>query len=92
MAESGWYMRNEVASYIPKWRSSVYANVDLGAVYGPSTDVLTGKFIAGTSLGMKGQFKSGLFYDVFVGVPLYNQVVIELTLSLQVSKLVYDSK
>ena len=71
MAESGWYMRNEVASYIPKWRSSVYANVDFGAVYGPSTDVLTGKFIAGTSLGMKGQFKSGLFYDVFVGVPLY---------------------
>ena len=71
MAESGWYMRNEVASYIPKWRSSVYANVDFGTVYGPSTDVLTGKFIAGTSLGMKGQFKSGLFYDVFVGVPLY---------------------
>ena len=71
MAESGWYMRNEVASYIPKWKSSIYANVDFGAVYGPSTEVLTGKFIAGTSLGMRGQFKSGLFYDVFVGAPLY---------------------
>lgn len=71
MAESGWYMRNEVASYIPKWKSSVYANIDFGAVYGPSTEVLTGKFIAGTSLGMRGQFKSGLFYDVFVGAPLY---------------------
>ena len=71
MAESGWYMRNEVASYIPKWKSSVYANIDFGAVYGPSTEVLTGRFIAGTSLGMRGQFKSGLFYDVFVGVPLY---------------------
>ena len=71
MAESGWYMRNEVASYIPKWKSSVYANIDFGAVYGPSTEVLTGKFIAGTSLGIRGQFKSGLFYDVFVGAPLY---------------------
>ena len=71
MAESGWYMRNEVASYIPKWKSSVYANIDFGAVYGPSTEVLTGKFIAGISLGMRGQFKSGLFYDVFVGAPLY---------------------
>ena len=71
MAESGWYMRNEVASYIPKWKSSVYANIDFGAVYGPSTEVLTGRFIAGTSLGMRGQFKSGLFYDVFVGAPLY---------------------
>ena len=71
MAESGWYMRNEVASYIPKWKSSVYANIDFGAVYGPSTEVFTGNFIAGTSLGMRGQFKSGLFYDVFVGAPLY---------------------
>lgn len=71
IAESGWYMRNEVASYIPKWKSSVYANIDFGAVYGPSTEVLTGKFIAGTSLGIRGQFKSGLFYDVFVGAPLY---------------------
>ena len=71
MAESGWYMRNEVASYIPKWKSSVYANIDFGAVYGPSTEVLTGKFIAGTSFGIRGQFKSGLFYDVFVGAPLY---------------------
>lgn len=71
MAESGWYMRNEVASYIPKWKSSVYANIDFGAVYGSSTEVLTGKFIAGTSLGIRGQFKSGLFYDVFVGAPLY---------------------
>lgn len=71
MAESGWYMRNEVASYIPKWKSSVYANIDFGAVYGPSTEVLTGRFIAGTSLGIRGQFKSGLFYDVFVGASLY---------------------
>lgn len=71
MAESGWYMRNEVASYIPKWKSSVYANIDFGAVYGPSKEVFTGKFIAGTSLGIRGQFISGLFYDVFVGAPLY---------------------
>lgn len=71
MAESGWYMRNEVASYIPKWKSSIYANIDLGAVYGPSTGVLTGRFIAGTAIGMRGQFKSGLFYDAFIGMPLY---------------------
>lgn len=71
MAESGWYVRNEVATYIPQWKSSVYINIDFGAVYGPSTDVLTGKFIAGTSLGMRGQFDSGLFYDGFIGIPLY---------------------
>lgn len=71
LGESGWYVRNEVASYIPRIHSSVYVNLDVGAVYGPSTDILTGRFIAGTALGIRGQFKSGLFYDAFVGVPLY---------------------
>lgn len=71
LGESGWYVRNEVASYIPRIHSSVYVNLDFGAVYGPSTDILTGRFIAGTALGIRGQFKSGLFYDAFIGVPLY---------------------
>lgn len=71
MSESGWYMRNEISSYIPKLKTSVYMNLDFGAVYGPSTDILIGKFIVGTALGVRGELGSSLFYDGFIGTSLY---------------------
>ena len=71
MSESGWYWRNEVASYIPDLHSSLYVGLDLGAVYGPSTEDLLGKFIAGMVIGLRGDVSSGLSYDIFAGIPVY---------------------
>lgn len=71
MSESGWYLRNELASSVPKLHSDIYIGIDVGKVYGPSTEDLVGKNIAGAVLGMRGSFSSGLSYDVFAGLPIY---------------------
>ena len=71
MGESGWYLRNELASTIPSLHSEVYIGLDVGSVYGVSTDTLVGKTIAGAAIGMRGTFSSGLSYDAFISRALY---------------------
>ena len=71
IGENGWYLRNELSSSLPRLHSSVYAGLDAGAVYGVSTEILTGRTIAGMALGMRGTFPSGLFYDTFISRALY---------------------
>ena len=71
MGDSGWYIRNEVSSVIPRLNTEVYWGLDVGAVYGKSTEALVGKTIAGTALGVRGNYASGLLFDAFVSTPLY---------------------
>ena len=71
MSESGWYLRNELSSRIESIKSDIYIGVDIGCVYGPNTEDLSGKCIAGMVLGLRGSLSSGLSYDVFVGTPIY---------------------
>ena len=71
MGDSGWYVRNEVSSVIPRLNTEVYFGIDVGAVYGKSTESLVGKSIAGTALGIRGNYASGLMVDAFVSTPLY---------------------
>ena len=71
MGDSGWYVRNEVSSVIPRLNTEVYLGFDVGAVYGKSTEALVGKSIAGTALGIRGNYSSGLLFDAFVSTPLY---------------------
>lgn len=71
MGESGWYLRNELASTIPSLHSEVYMGLDVGAVYGVSTDTLVGRTIAGATIGMRGTFSSGISYDAFISRSLY---------------------
>lgn len=71
MGDSGWYVRNEVSSVIPRLNTEVYLGLDVGAVYGKSTESLVGKTIAGTAVGVRGNYASGLLFDVFVSTPLY---------------------
>lgn len=71
MGDSGWYVRNEVSSVIPRLNTEVYLGLDVGAVYGKSTESLVGKTIAGTALGVRGNYVSGLLFDAFVSTPLY---------------------
>ena len=71
MGDSGWYVRNDVSSVIPRLNTEVYLGLDVGAVYGKSTEALVGKTIAGTALGVRGNYASGLLFDAFVSTPLY---------------------
>ena len=71
MGDSGWYIRNEVSSVIPRLNTELYIGLDVGAVYGKSTESLVGKSIAGTALGVRGNYASGLMIDAFVSTPLY---------------------
>ena len=71
MGDSGWYVRNEVSSVIPRLNTEVYLGLDVGAVYGKSTEALVGRTIAGTALGIRGNYSSGLLFDAFVSTPLY---------------------
>ena len=71
MGDSGWYIRNEVSSVIPRLNTELYLGIDVGAVYGKSTESLVGKSIAGTALGVRGNYASGLMIDAFVSTPLY---------------------
>ena len=71
MGDSGWYMRNEVSSIIPRLNTEVYLGLDVGTVYGKSTEALVGRTIAGTALGIRGNYSSGLLFDAFVSTPLY---------------------
>lgn len=70
-SESGWYLQNELASRIAPWHSDVYVALDIGAVYGKSVEWLVGRTIMGMAIGMRGEFPSGLLYDVSLGWPLY---------------------
>lgn len=71
MGDSGWYVRNEVSSVIPRLNTEVYLGLDVGAVYGKSTESLVGKTIVGTAVGVRGNYASGLLFDAFVSTPLY---------------------
>ena len=71
MGDSGWYVRNEVSSVIPRLNTEVYLGLDVGTVYGKSTEALVGRTIAGTALGVRGNYSSGLLFDAFVSTPLY---------------------
>ena len=71
MGESGWYLRNEMASTIPDLHSEVYFGLDIGTVYGPGTETWNGRTIAGAAVGMRGTFSSGISYDIFISRALY---------------------
>ena len=71
MGDSGWYLRNEVASVIPHLNTEVYLGLDVGAVYGKNAETLVGKAIAGAAIGIRGNYASGLLFDAFISTPLY---------------------
>lgn len=68
-AEYGWYLRNELALPAGDGRTEVYLGLDCGAVGGPSATGLSGRFLAGAVIGLRGETKSAR-YDLFAGWPL----------------------
>ena len=68
--ESGYYVQNEWSIPFSKGHIAPYIGVDVGHVWGPSTDWQVGTTLMGTVLGVRGSIGNGLSYDVFVGKPL----------------------
>ena len=62
---------NYLPTFPPFIHSDIYLGLDVGSVYGVSTDVLVGRTIAGMALGLRGNFSSGLSYDAFISRSLY---------------------
>jgi len=73
-AEQGFYWRNEVQAPLGQTGQSVYAGLDYGRVWGPSTRYLAGTQLAGAVVGLRGALPfrlGGVSYDLFVGTPVY---------------------
>ncbi|PCE27953.1 hypothetical protein BWP39_05455 [Paraburkholderia acidicola] len=73
-AERGFYWRNELQLPIGQTGQSLYAGIDYGHVFGPSTAFLAGTQLAGAVIGVRGGLPirvGGFSYDLFVGTPIY---------------------
>jgi hemolysin activation/secretion protein len=73
VADHGWLIRNELMLPLGASGQSLYWGLDYGEVGGQSSDLLIGKYLAGTVVGLRGgsanRFGS-LNYDVFLGKPI----------------------
>ncbi len=69
LAENGWFVRNELAAALGQSGQEFYLGVDYGQVGGPSTDLLTGRRLAGAVTGLRGAIGSAS-YELFAGTPL----------------------
>ena len=68
-ADNGWYIRNELDWQIPK-NQQLYLGLDAGQVSGGNSEMLLGKRLIGSALGIRGK-QLGIYYDLFAGVPLH---------------------
>ncbi|MFO1257614.1 MAG: ShlB/FhaC/HecB family hemolysin secretion/activation protein [Gammaproteobacteria bacterium] len=69
-SERGWILRNDMAL---AWRypyPELYLGIDYGIVAGPTADLLMGKELVGSVLGLRGDLK-GFYYDAFIGKPFH---------------------
>jgi hemolysin activation/secretion protein len=73
-AEKGFYWRNELQYPLAQTGQVLYAGIDHGHLWGPSTANLAGTQLAGAAIGLRGSIPTRLgaySYDVFVGTPIY---------------------
>lgn len=80
--DSGFYWRNELQWTLGATGQAIYAGLDYGRVFGPSTAGLAGTQLAGAVIGVRGGFGSGfgrLSYDLFAGTPVYKPAAFQTT-------------
>lgn len=65
-AERGHYLRNELEVPLAASGQAVWLALDWGRVGGPNDQVLAGRSLAGTAIGLRGS-AYGLSYEVFTG-------------------------
>ncbi|WP_296507894.1 ShlB/FhaC/HecB family hemolysin secretion/activation protein [Rhodoferax sp.] len=67
--DAGWLLRQDLQWNLGASAGQLYVAVDMGEVDGPSANGLSDRFMAGTALGWRIQYKK-LQFDAFVGHPL----------------------
>ena len=67
--DAGWLLRQDLQWNLSPTAGQLYLALDMGEVDGPSATGLSDRFMAGTALGWRIQFKK-LQLDAFVGHPL----------------------
>lgn len=68
-AEDGWTLRNDLIWWMGQSGRQLYLALDVGRVGGPSADLLLGRTLIGTAIGVRGRL--GQFtYDFTAGRPL----------------------
>jgi hemolysin activation/secretion protein len=70
-AEKGVFLRNDLEMPIGHTTHSLYIGVDGGEVFGPNAQNLIGRRLAGAVIGLRGSPFKNVYYDVFIGGPLY---------------------
>ncbi len=53
VAESGYYLRNDIETPLKRLPASLYVGVDTGCVWGPNTAFLLGHSLSGVALGVR---------------------------------------
>jgi hemolysin activation/secretion protein len=69
-ADSGWFVRNELATPLGDSGTSVFAGLDHGQVRGPSAPQLVGTRLTGAVIGLRGS-TGGVQGELFAGWPLH---------------------
>ncbi|CAN0628104.1 protein of unknown function [Burkholderia multivorans] len=70
-AERGVFIRNDLAVPILQTGQTLYLGLDGGEVFGPQAQNLLGRRLAGAVIGLRGSPFRNVYYDVFIGGPLY---------------------
>lgn len=68
--DSGYYIQNEWSLPLKKQTIIPYIGVDLGHVWGPSTEYQIGNTLIGGVLGVRGNIKDTFNYDISLGTPI----------------------
>ncbi|WP_408014940.1 ShlB/FhaC/HecB family hemolysin secretion/activation protein [Rouxiella aceris] len=68
-ADSGWWLRNDLAWHTPVANQQLYLGLDYGKTGRGSRDWPTASALAGTVVGLRGKVLA-TDYDLFVGLPL----------------------
>lgn len=68
-ADEGWYWRNELDWQLPSTQQALYVALDHGEVMGLGSDLLAGKRLTGSAVGMRGHLY-GTDYDFFTSRPI----------------------
>lgn len=67
--DRGWVIHNDLSMNLKNSSHTVYLGIDYGAVDGQSSKGLIGKYLSGTTFGVKGRIK-GLNYDAYLATAL----------------------
>ena len=68
--DSGYYVQNEWALPFRKQQVTPYVGVDIGHVWGPSTETQVGNTLVGGVVGVRGTVGDAVNYDVSLGTPI----------------------